>query len=257
MQRLNFNGHTDLDDNDPSVPLALDEAMLNWADHQLECSATIDDARDHQSIRFWQFDRTTVVLGRSSKIDEETNRAKCERSLIPILRRCTGGATVVGGTGCLMYAVVLRLAGEQALRKVDAAHDYVMDRVLGAIQRQLPEARRQGVCDLTWRDQKFSGNSLRIARHHLLYHGTVLHGADLDQFSRCLRTAPRQPDYRRGRNHRQFIRNVPIDPNQFQDDLARRFGAASTSIDVPEGMRQVADHLMQERYRRSDWHQRH
>ena len=58
--------------------------------------------------------------------------------------------------------------------------DYVMQRVLAALQQQIPEVAFQGTCDLTWQNRKFSGNSLRIARGHLLYHGTMLYRVDLD-----------------------------------------------------------------------------
>ena len=79
-----------------------------------------------------------------------------------------------------------------------------MQRVLTALQKQIPDVAFQGTSDLTWENRKFSGNSLRISRQHLLYHGTVLYRSDLDLIGRCLLHAPRQPDYRDGRNHRRF-----------------------------------------------------
>ena len=60
-----------------------------------------------ERIRVWQFDQPVVVLGRSSRVADEVNREVCEQHGIPLHRRSSGGATVLGGPGCLMYSVVL------------------------------------------------------------------------------------------------------------------------------------------------------
>ena len=44
------------------------------------------------------------------------------------------------------------------------------------------------------------------------YSGDVADRFPLDLVSRCLRTAPRQPQYRRGREHEAFVANLPVDP---------------------------------------------
>ncbi|MFG0291011.1 MAG: lipoate--protein ligase family protein [Rhodopirellula sp. JB044] len=251
--------------------LARDEAMLQWADSVVE-SDRVDEGGDRTTelFRVWRFRTPTVILGRSSKIGEEVDRQWCAARDIVVLRRCTGGASVVGGPGCLMYSVVVRVPAEGGLRKIDVAHDYVMQRVLSAVQVQLPDADRDGTCDLTWKTRKFSGNSLRVARHHLLYHGTLLLDADLDLIAECLAFAPRQPEYRRGRSHRDFICNVPLDEPAIVDSLGRAFGVSgesnvgdtrsAISDRFPEGVagqiEAIADELMQTRYDDASWHER-
>ncbi|MCC9641227.1 lipoate--protein ligase family protein [Rhodopirellula sp. JC740] len=235
--------------------LARDEAMLQWADQVV--AEDSDTGLETETLRVWSFERPTVVLGRSSKIDEEVNRSWCQQNEVPVLRRCTGGASVVGGPGCWMYSVVLRLLDETSIRKVDVAHDYVMTRVLAAVRKQLPEAERQGICDLTYQNRKFSGNSLRVARHHLLYHGTLLMGADLDLIQTCLEYAPRQPEYRAKRDHRDFVGNIELDIGRWTQDLAQQF-AANTRGDrsVEHSVETVANELLQTRYSDPQWHTR-
>ncbi|MEO9596124.1 lipoate--protein ligase family protein [Rhodopirellula bahusiensis] len=256
MQLLNFK-------NEPSESastlarrqLARDEAMLQWADQVVgEDEST---AIDTESLRMWQFDQPTVVLGRSSKINDEVNRPWCQERRIEVLRRCTGGASVVGGPGCWMYSVVLRLLDETSIRKIDVAHDYVMQRVLAAVQTQLPTAERKGICDLTFENRKFSGNSLRVARHHLLYHGTILIGSDLDLIESCLDFAPRQPEYRQRRSHREFVGNIDVDASQLESDLAEQFGVSSAPDSlVVRSIEEVADGLLRTRYGTTEWHVR-
>ena len=92
---------------------------------------------------------------------------------------------MVGGPGCLMYSVVVSTDGNPALRRIDAAHAFVMGRVLDTLRRQIPEAEFKGTSDLAVHDRKCSGNSLRITRRHLLYHGTILYDFDLELIVRC------------------------------------------------------------------------
>jgi len=231
---------------EPADHLALDEALLLLAD---------ESGLAMESIRIWQFASPVVVLGRSSKIDVEVDCEFCCREKIPVMRRCSGGAAVVGGPGCLIYSVVLSHESVPELKKVDAAHAYVMQRVAGAIAKQLPDVQRQGICDVTWQNRKCSGNSLRIAKHHLLYHGTILYAADLRLLARCLREAPRQPDYRRQREHGDFVTNIPVDPIALTADLLREFGAqGKATLHLP---RDRMDELRRTRYDVPAWHRRH
>lgn len=243
----------------PERQLALDEAMLLEA----------DESGAGEQVRFWEFDRPVVVLGRSSKIDVEVDREFCRESDIPVLRRCSGGASVVGGPGCLMYSVVLSFDERPEVQRIDAAHRFVMGRIRHAVQQFVPEVVMQGTCDLTWRNRKFSGNSLRIAKRHLLYHGTVLYAADVDLISRCLATAPRQPDYRDGRDHSAFITNLPLNPTLLREAIRDSFFAVcgkrqpvaepgrSEESGVNEALVRRSERLYTERYSQPQWHERH
>lgn len=225
---------------EPVDQLALDEAIL---------------LTGQDTIRLWEFARPVVIAGRSTRVEQEINQPYCQTHDISIYRRCSGGAAVVGGPGCLMYSIVLSTESQPALRRIDVAHDHVMSRVLESLQLQLPEARLQGICDLTWRNRKCSGNSLRITRKGLLYHGTILYDFDLDLISQCLSAAPRQPAYREGRGHESFVTNVAIDVGQFSDDLCRRFQVA-TEQGLQSWTAPIRE-LRKQRYDNSTWHFRH
>ena len=234
------------DITDPADHFALDEALL------LEADA---GGMPAESIRIWQFDRPVVVLGRSSKVDVELDRAYCESEGIPIMRRCSGGAAIVGGPGCLMYSIVLNQRKNPGLWKIDAAHDHVMGRVVSAIRRQLPAVRRQGICDVTYGNRKCSGNSLRMAREHLLYHGTILYKTNLHLIASCLRDAPRQPEYRQRRDHEDFVTNILVEATRLRSDLLEAFGATRNA--VTELPRELMAELRRTRYDNPAWHLRH
>ena len=82
----------------PAENLACDEALLEWAEEQ---------DRDWEFLRLWESPQPVVVVGRSSRIALEVCGDACRERDIPILRRSSGGAAIVAGPGCLMYALVL------------------------------------------------------------------------------------------------------------------------------------------------------
>ena len=101
---------------------------------------------------------------------------------------------------------------------------------------------------------KFSGNSLRITRNALLYHGTVLYDFSLSLISELLRLPPRQPTYRGDRAHDQFITNLPIDVATIRTAIQRKWMATNYGTKWPkELMKQLAD----EKYSRDEWNRRH
>src|SRR5262245_48216545 len=123
----------------PEENLALDEALLEEAEQA-------DEPRE--TLRLWEPDRPLVVVGRSSVVADEVNVAACEQRKIPILRRASGGAAIVAGPGCLMYAVVLSYELHPELRAIDVAHQFVMNKLCDGLRPLVPEIVHQGTCDL-------------------------------------------------------------------------------------------------------------
>ena len=227
--------------------LALDEALL-------------DKVVDYgPTLRLWEPASPAVILGRSSRIDLEVDRSFCDANSIPVMRRCSGGATVVAAPGCLMYAVVFPTADHPELAEVDRAHRFVLERLCAAFDQLGFEVSVAGASDLVWRERKFSGNSLRCKRDGLLYHGTLLYDADLDMIASCLKMPPKQPDYRNRRPHRDFLVNLPAHGPGIRRALMEAWDAADSLLsgdprqDPKEWGQRLAQSLVRERYSLDTW----
>ena len=234
-----------LDLTSPSAAenLALDEALLEEAER---------GGRPSETLRLWEPDRPMVVVGRSSKIDGEVHPDACRELGIPVLRRISGGAAVVTGPGCLMYALVLSYELRPELRGVDRAHRFVLGTTAAALRPLVPGVRHQGISDLAVGRQKFSGNSVRCRRDHLLYHGTLLYDFPLELIERCLAMPPRQPDYRQRRPHGSFLGNLPLDGPTLRNVLTAAWGVRQSPVDWP---RELTARLAAEKYGRSQWNE--
>ncbi|MEX2118879.1 MAG: lipoate--protein ligase family protein [Pirellulales bacterium] len=226
--------------------LALDEALLD----QAEAAGGAAEV-----LRLWEPSAPMVVLGRSSRVAAEVHETACQQLGIPIFRRASGGAAIITGPGSLMYAVVLSLQSRPALRSIETAHAYVLGRLADCLGPLVPGVRRQGTSDLALADaRKFSGNSLRVKRDHVLYHGTLLYDFRCELIERCLAMPPRQPGYRAGRSHRDFVANLPLGRDALSRAVIGGWCAEGVLIDWPE---ERTRRLAAEKYSRSDWNYHH
>lgn len=225
----------------PEENLALDEALLSEAEA---------GSQPVEVLRIWEPVEPLVVIGRASKLHEEVNVEVCQQRGIRFLRRASGGASVVTGRGCLMYAVVLSYELHPELAALDVCHQYVMGRLQTSLAREVPEIDFQGTCDLTLDGRKFSGNSLRCKRTHLIYHGTLLYDFDLKLIPELLRTPPRMPDYRERRPHESFVTNVPIAREIIRQRLIEAWETDGEMVDWP---REATAQLVAEKYTNPEW----
>jgi len=89
--------------------LALDEALLIQA-----------DAGDGIPVlRLWEPRGFAVVLGASRRLREDVRVEHCDADGVPIVRRSSGGGTVVIGPGTINATVVLRDDAAPGLGAVD------------------------------------------------------------------------------------------------------------------------------------------
>jgi lipoate-protein ligase A len=230
----------------PAENIALDEALLEEAEASTEPLET---------LRLWESRTPLVVVGRSSKPEEEVRLDYCREHRIPVLRRASGGAAIVAGPGCLMYAVVLSLELRPALRSLDETHRSVLETMVRATHPFAEGVARYGTSDLAWNSaesppQKFSGNSVRLKRRHVLYHGTLLYDFPLALVGNCLAFAPRQPAYRAGRDHRAFVQNLPVDVTSLRKSVASAWQATSPRTTWPQSRVQS---LIAEKYANPEW----
>jgi len=212
----------------PAENLALDEALLDAAE---------TDAGG-EVLRFWESPTPFVVVGYANKIASEVNVAACEAKGIPILRRCSGGGTVVQGPGCLNYAVILHITETGPTRNISTANHYVMERnrvALATLNSQLSTLNIsvRGHTDLALGSLKFSGNAQRRRKSFLLFHGSLLLNFHLPLISELLNMPSLQPDYREGRAHEQFITNLDLPAEAIKRALTTEWQTTSSLTPPP------------------------
>ena len=212
--------------------LALDDALL----------ALVDQDPNAACLRFWEPHDYSVVLGRSNQAETEVRLDACLAEGIPVLRRTSGGGTVIAGPGCLCYTLVLPLTDQLRSMGITRVTAELMERTANGLRILLPEIAVCGTSDLVWNNQKFSGNAQRWLRRAFVHHGTLLHHFDLTKFASFLAHPKREPEYRRSRPHAEFVTNLPVDRVTLQDVVSKSWNAISSTCPahVLDDARQIA-----------------
>ena len=231
----------DLTLSTPAENLAADEALLD----------ACEDGRQSAVLRFWESPECFVVVGYSNHVATEVNVEACQARGVPILRRCTGGGTVVQGPGCLNYALVLPIDRDPSLQGVVETNRYIMGRQRAALTRALGQpVTFDGHTDLALNGRKFSGNSQRRKKTHLLFHGTFLLDFDLGLISELLCHPSREPGYRARRAHGDFVTNLHRAAATIKEALCEAWTAREPLPAVP---RERIDQLVADKYATAEW----
>ena len=225
----------------PAENLACDEALLDAAEAGI----------GGEVLRFWESRESFVVVGYANKVAAEVNVAACEARGIPVLRRCSGGGTVVQGPGCLNYTLVLRITADGPLHNIGIANQFIMRQNRAALKLVMnrPVAVR-GHTDLTVGDRKFSGNSQRRRKRFLLFHGTFLLNFDLALVSKLLPMPSKQPDYREHRAHTEFLTNLNVAVDEVKAALRQAWKAAAPLENPPL---EIITALARDKYATREW----
>jgi len=192
----------------PSLPLveqlAVEEALLRA------------DARNWCVVGHGAAGPPTVVLGVAGRADRLVHGELCRARGVPVLRRFTGGGTVVVDAGTLFVSLVANkldvparaggapppLFPREVMRwSADEVYAPVFARAFGAPGFALREH------DYCWEDRKVGGNAQSVSRDRWLHHTSFLW--DFDPRNMELLTMPeKRPEYRRDRAHTDFL--VPL-----------------------------------------------
>src|SRR5438132_4436042 len=114
----------------PDAPenLALDEALLLRA----------EGGAGGEVLRVWEYPRPVVVLGAGCRIADDVHDVNCAADGVPVLRRSSGGGTVLWGRGCLLFSVVLSYDRSPRLHEIGPSYAYILEHVLDAVRDAVP-----------------------------------------------------------------------------------------------------------------------
>ncbi len=253
----------------PEENLACDEALLDT------CESSPNGT---EILRFWEPKEHFVVLGYSNKAREEIDMDACRRVRIPVLRRSSGGGTILQGPGCLNYTLILKISRAKELANLSKTNCFILKRHATALEPMIgKKIEIAGISDLAIQTvilrpkaeesqntdpspsaqddikelKKFSGNAQRRKKHYLLFHGTFLIDFDLARIEQFLPIPRKQPAYRKNRAHAEFLTNIgTAPPAKVKEALRIHWAAKETLKEIPvEKIRE----LVRAKYASRNW----
>ncbi|CAM2006745.1 lipoate--protein ligase family protein [Acanthopleuribacter pedis] len=167
-------------------------------------------------------DQHHVVMGASGKAEREVYADRLAEYSIPLYKRKGGGGTVLLGPETIIITV-----------HAHAVHPFHNLAYFSAVNRALITVFRtwrkldygeRGISDIAVGPKKILGSSIYRRRDLLLYQASLLVHLNIDLVEKTLRHPPKEPDYRAGRDHRDFMTcladlGIPRPKAQLADDL--------------------------------------
>lgn len=202
----------------PQENILYDEVLLELAE------------RGHagEVLRFWESEQLFVVLGRTSKEEEDVKMEAARKDHIPVLRRASGGGAVLQGKGCLNFSLVLSKGHDPAVADLRKSYEFILGKVIAALRNVGVKAEFCPISDIALVDghKKISGNAQKRAKKFILHHGTILYGFDLKNMERYLKMPADVPEYRQGRTHTEFVANIPSQVRDIKKALSDAFAVS-------------------------------
>lgn len=250
----------------PARALAWSETILDSAGRDVESPA----------LAIWLPSGVTTAIGLSQNPDAELDVDAMRRDGVGLVRRQSGGGAVLLYRGVVCWeawatADFLREdGGDGGIRDSYRALSRPVISALRGIGLDIFQA---GICDLSTtvangEVRKVAGTAQLRRKERVLVHGSLLAAPDLELLSRYLRFPTEQPEYRRGRSHRDFCVSVaeaagksPADPEALVVEVAGRIESAAaeagwTVLTPPAELTETAASLLSRKYDNPDWNWR-
>lgn len=171
-----------------------------WIDDQI-----LEQYEKPLAVGLWVPESPIVVLGSSNDPAVECHVESCTVDRVPVLKRYGGGGTVVLYPGCVVISIGCWVAehfnNDRYFRMLNGA----LNACLGSSFQFNAPLSQNGISDLVAGDKKFGGTSMFRSRNYLLYQASLIVECDFELISRYLAHPSREPEYRRGRRHEDFL----------------------------------------------------
>lgn len=199
----------------PQENILYDEALLYLAESN----------QSGEVLRFWESARLFIVLGRISNTQEDIHHEAVLRDSIPVVRRASGGGTVLQGKGCLNYSLVLSKEAHPPISDLKGSYQFILSKIILALGHLGVKAVFHPPSDLALagNNKKISGNAQKRARKFILHHGTLLYNFDIARMETYLAMPQDAPAYRQNRSHGEFVSNIPVPVESIKGEIKKAF----------------------------------
>ncbi len=154
----------------------------------------------------WQPDKLYIVLGRANTPERSIFTDIAQKDGVNIIRRDTGGESVVLSPGMLVFSSKITLLKHE---RPGTIFRIINDQLINSFERVgVKGLYSKGISDLSVNNRKVLGSSMYLKGKTLFYHAVLNIKEDVLIISKYLKHPKREPDYRGGRSHNEFITSL-------------------------------------------------
>lgn len=178
--------------------------MITVSEYNLPDIQLMNEATN--KFLLWIPDKSYIVLGASNKAKDAVNEEPTLQDNITVLKRRTGGQTVMLTPNNLIISAVI--TDESVMKPKDVFNSF-NKHIIGAIaKKHAAKFATRGISDIAIGELKILGSSMYRGRGYLFYHAVLNFNEPSTTFQKYLKHPNNEPDYRKGRLHHQFVTSL-------------------------------------------------
>lgn len=194
--------------------------------YDLPDGGLIDVGAEGNDWFFWVPDRVCLVLGQSNRAESSLYSELVLEDGIQVYKRPSGGESVILTPKTLVLAV--RLISDK-LENPQVYFQRINGLVIDSLTRMgIQGLAYRGISDIAIGPRKILGSSIYRKKSMVFYHAVLNIEENIDLIARYLRHPGKEPDYRLGRSHREFVTSIreagyPYSSEEIIDALEQGF----------------------------------
>ena len=174
--------------------------------YDLADSRLIDTNSRGINLMLWKPDKRAVVIGNSNKAEKTVDLGNVQKDNVPVYKRPSGGESVVLTENMMIISIVNNMEKFEGSRKL---FDIYNELIISALSRLgIENLGMKGISDITIGNKKILGSAMYRNKDKTFYHAVLNIAEDIDVISRYLYHPEREPDYRQGRGHSEFVTSI-------------------------------------------------
>jgi lipoate---protein ligase len=195
-----------------------------------------------EGFLIWVPDKKYVVLGASNMPEESLFVENVLKDNLVVLKRPSGGQAVVLTPNNLVISVAF--TGEKMVQP-KAIFNYINLLIISALENEgIMGLSLMGISDIAISGKKVLGSAMFKKKDKLVYHAVLNIGEPASTFEKYLKQPVKEPDYRNGRKHIDFVSSLK--DNGYSGNYSRAIQKLSRCLNEYPG---------QEKYNQITYHE--
>jgi lipoate-protein ligase A len=178
-----------------------------------------DNACSYRCV-VWEPGFLCIVLGQSNGLEESVYLENAGADGVPVYKRPSGGETVVLSPKTLVISIL-----KQGDRFKSPARYFksCSEKIIRALHTLgIRDLKADGISDICIGNKKILGSSIYRNKDRVLYHAVLNRAESAGTIERYLKHPVREPVYRGGRRHRDFVTSLAEEGYRFTPGEIRK-----------------------------------
>ena len=173
--------------------------------YDLPDAALLDDESSYRCM-VWEPGFVAVILGQANNLEESVYPEALAADQVPVYKRPSGGESVVLSPKTLVISILKR--GDKLRSPRTYFQRYNQGIIDALAQLGVEDLRCEGISDICIGKMKILGSSIYRNKDVVMYHAVLNRGESAETFERYLKHPTREPGYRSGRSHAEFVTSL-------------------------------------------------